>query len=89
MEKHITSHLSFNETFLISGTAAVVAKTTAAPLERIKLLLQNQDKLIEQNSLDRRYSGIIDCAKHTLRNEGIISFWRGNFKSYRNSTFKV
>ena len=79
MEKHISSHLSFNETFLISGTAAVIAKTTAAPLERIKLLMQNQDKLIEQNCLDRKYSGIIDCARHTLSNEGVISFWRGKF----------
>jgi len=78
MENHISSHLSFNETFLISGTAAVIAKTTAAPLERIKLLMQNQDKLIEQNCLDRKYSGIIDCARHTLGNEGVISFWRGN-----------
>ena len=91
MEKHIATihsntnpvnktnenHLSFNETFLISGTAAIVAKTTAAPMERIKLLMQNQDKLIKQNRLDRQYFGIIDCANHTFRNEGLLSFWRG------------
>ena len=86
MEKHITpslqtnaSQLSFNETFVISGTAAIIAKTTAAPMERIKLLMQNQDKLIKHNRLDRQYSGIVDCAKHTLRNEGLLSFWRGKF----------
>ena len=86
MEKHITTplqtntkQLSFNETFVISGTAAIIAKTTAAPIERIKLLMQNQDKLIKQNRLDRPYSGIVDCAKHTLRNEGLLSFWRGKF----------
>jgi len=83
MEKHIapipppSNHLTFNETFLISGTAAIIAKTTAAPMERIKLLMQNQDKLIKQNRLDRSYNGIVDCAKHTLRNEGVLSFWRG------------
>ena len=95
MEKHVTTihpntnpvnktnenHLSFNETFLISGTAAIVAKTTAAPMERIKLLMQNQDKLIKQNRLDRPYSGIIDCASHTFRNEGFLSFWRGKLLS--------
>ena len=88
MEKHIapslqtnTNQLSFNETFVISGTAAIIAKTTAAPIERIKLLMQNQDKLIKHNRLDRQYSGIIDCAKHTLRNEGLLSFWRGKFMS--------
>merc|ERR1711899_42092 len=47
-------------------------------MERIKLLMQNQDKLIKQNRLDRPYSGIIDCANHTFRNEGVLSFWRGN-----------
>jgi len=88
MEKHITpslqtntNQLSFNETFAISGTAAIIAKTTAAPMERIKLLMQNQDKLIKQNRLDRQYSGIIDCSTHTLRNEGLLSFWRGKFMS--------
>ena len=83
MENHIvptpapSGILTFNETFLISGTAAIIAKTTAAPMERIKLLMQNQDKLIKQNCLDRPYNGIADCAKHTLQNEGVLSFWRG------------
>jgi len=94
MVKHTATHLqtkanhvNFNETFVTAGTASVIAKTTSAPLERIKLLMQNQDKLIKQNCLDRQYSGIIDCAKHTLRNEGLLSFWRGNLVNVTRYTF--
>ena len=69
--------LTFHETFFISGTAAILAKTGAAPIERVKLLMQNQNELIKHGALSRPYSGIIGCAKHTLKHEGMISFWRG------------
>ena len=34
--------LGFAENFLLSGVAAGVSKTAAAPIERVKLLVQNQ-----------------------------------------------
>lgn len=37
--------LGFSENFLLSGCAAAVSKTSAAPIERVKLLLQNQGQL--------------------------------------------
>ena len=64
--------------FLMGGVAAAVAKTAASPIERVKLLIQNQDEMLKQGSLDRRYNGIIDCFRRTAKQEGIISFWRGN-----------
>jgi len=70
--------LTFIENFALSGTAAVVSKTAAAPIERVKLLVQNQDEMIKQGKLDKPYSGVIDCTKRTLASEGLIPFWRGN-----------
>ena len=70
--------LSFIENFLLSGIAAAVSKTAAAPIERIKLLIQTQDALLKKGALDRRYDGIGDCFSRTLKNEGVGSFWRGN-----------
>ncbi|KAG5443342.1 ADP/ATP carrier protein aac3 [Clonorchis sinensis] len=70
--------LSFAENFLLSGAAAVIAKTAAAPIERVKLLIQNQDEMIKQGRLDRPYRGVIDCTVHTFKHEGILPFWRGN-----------
>ena len=64
--------------FLMGGVSAAVSKTAAAPIERVKLLIQNQDEMIKQGSLDRRYNGIVDCFKRTAANEGIAAFWRGN-----------
>lgn len=73
--------LGFVENFLISGSAAAISKTSAAPIERVKLLLQNQGELIKQGRLDRNYGGVVDCVKRTWSNEGIFAFWRGNFAS--------
>ncbi|CAH8605866.1 unnamed protein product [Schistosoma bovis] len=70
--------LSFAENFLLSGAAAVIAKTAAAPIERVKLLVQNQDEMIKQGRLDKPYTGVIDCTVRTFRQEGILPFWRGN-----------
>jgi len=70
--------LSFAEEFAISGIAAVTSKTAAAPIERIKLLVQNQDEMIRQGRLDKPYKGVIDCTVRTVKSEGIYPLWRGN-----------
>lgn len=70
--------LGFVENFMLAGVAAGVSKTFAAPIERIKLLVQNQDEMIKQGRLDKPYSGVIDCTTRTLKTEGVIPFWRGN-----------
>jgi len=70
--------LSFIENFALSGAAAVISKTAAAPIERVKLLVQNQGEMLKQGIIDRPYKGIIDCTATTFRNEGFWPFWRGN-----------
>jgi solute carrier family 25 (adenine nucleotide translocator) protein 4/5/6/31 len=70
--------LGFMENFMLSGVAAGVSKTAAAPIERVKLLVQNQDEMIKQGRLAEPYKGVVDCVQKTLRNEGVIPFWRGN-----------
>lgn len=74
----MSKKLNFFEEFMLSGVAAGVSKTAAAPIERVKLLVQNQDEMIKQGTLDRRYTGIVDCTKRTMASEGVGSFWRGN-----------
>jgi len=70
--------LSFVENFLISGVAAGVAKTCTAPIERVKLNIQNQDEMMKAGRLDKPYSGILDCARRVAASEGVPAFWRGN-----------
>jgi len=70
--------LSFAENFALSGAAAVISKTAAAPIERVKLMVQNQDEMLKSGRLDRRYTGVVDCTKRILTEEGVIPFWRGN-----------
>jgi len=70
--------LGFFENFMLSGIAAGISKTAAAPIERVKLLVQNQDEMIKQGRLDRPYTGVLDCTKRVMATEGIAPFWRGN-----------
>lgn len=62
----------------MGGVSAAVSKTAAAPIERVKLLIQNQDEMIKQGRLQTPYKGIIDCFSRVMREEGPVSFWRGN-----------
>ena len=80
--------LGFFENFMLSGVAAAVSKTAAAPIERVKLLVQNQSEMIKQGRLDKPYAGVWDCTMGTFRNEGVIPFWRGNFYFFHFS-YKV
>jgi solute carrier family 25 (adenine nucleotide translocator) protein 4/5/6/31 len=64
--------------FLMGGVSAAVSKTAAAPIERVKLLIQNQDEMIKAGRLDRPYSGISDCFSRVVKEEGVVSLWRGN-----------
>ncbi|WAQ97434.1 ADT3-like protein [Mya arenaria] len=72
------SDVSFLENFALSGAAAIISKTAAAPIERIKLLVQNQDEMLKTGRLDKPYKGVIDCTMRTFHNEGVLPFWRGN-----------
>ena len=63
---------------LMSGVTAAVSKTGAAPFERVKLLIQNQDEMIKSGRLSEPYKGIGDCFARTIKDEGVISLWRGN-----------
>jgi solute carrier family 25 (adenine nucleotide translocator) protein 4/5/6/31 len=56
--------------FLMGGVSAAVSKTAAAPIERVKLLIQNQDEMLKTGRLDKAYGGIGDCFRRTIANEG-------------------
>ncbi|GAA0148465.1 transfer/carrier protein [Lithospermum erythrorhizon] len=68
----------FMEDFLMGGVSAAVSKTAAAPIERVKLLIQNQDEMIKSGRLSERYKGIGDCLARTIKDEGILALYRGN-----------
>jgi len=62
----------------MGGVSAAVSKTAAAPIERVKLLIQNQDEMIKQGRLTKPYSGIADCFRRVISEEGVVPLWRGN-----------
>ncbi|THG95585.1 hypothetical protein EW026_g6093 [Hermanssonia centrifuga] len=73
-----TTLSSFMIDFMMGGTAAAISKTAAAPIERVKLLMQNQGAMMAAGRLDQPFIGIGDCFKRTYEAEGVVSFWRGN-----------
>jgi solute carrier family 25 (adenine nucleotide translocator) protein 4/5/6/31 len=77
-DKSVLGMPGFVVDFLMGGVSAAVSKTAAAPIERIKLLIQNQDEMLRAGRLDRKYNGIVDCFRRTAASEGVVSLWRGN-----------
>jgi solute carrier family 25 (adenine nucleotide translocator) protein 4/5/6/31 len=77
-QKKQQQKLGFYEDFLLAGVSATISKTAAAPLERVKLLVQNQGEMLKTGRLATPYKGIGDCFVRVAKEEGIASFWRGN-----------
>lgn len=73
--------LGFLEEFMVGGVAAGISKTVAAPIERVKLLVQNQGEMMKQGRLDKPYAGVADCLRRTVSAEGVYSLWRGNLSN--------
>ncbi|CAN6214137.1 unnamed protein product [Urochloa humidicola] len=69
---------NFATDLLLGGASSAVSKTVAAPIERVKMLLQNQSELLRAGRLTSPYAGIGDCFRRTVREEGVLSLWRGN-----------
>lgn len=68
----------FSVDLVMGGVAAVISKSAAAPIERVKLLLQNQGELLKRGMLKKPYKGVGDSFGRVLKEEGALSFWRGN-----------
>lgn len=59
--------------FMMGGTAAAISKTVAAPIERVKLMMQNQGAMIAAGRLSTPYRGVTDCFRRTFAEEGLLS----------------
>lgn len=42
------------------------------------IVVQFQDEMLKSGRLDRKYDGIVECFRRTIKNEGTASLWRGN-----------
>jgi len=62
----------------MGGVSAAVSKTAAAPIERVKLLIQNQDEMLKTGRLAEPYKGIGECFQRVIKEEGFGQLWRGN-----------
>lgn len=69
--------VSFAKDFVAGGISAAISKTAVAPIERVKLLLQVQHAS-KQITADKHYKGIIDAFVRIPREQGVLSYWRGN-----------
>ncbi|KAJ3648201.1 hypothetical protein Zmor_020022 [Zophobas morio] len=67
----------FFKDFMAGGISAAIAKTSVAPIERVKLILQVQETN-KQIPEEKRYKGIVDCFVRIPKEQGFLSFWRGN-----------
>jgi len=59
------------QSFIAGGTAGTFAKSTIAPLERVKILFQIQSRYYP-------YAGILSTIKEITKKEGVTGLWKGN-----------
>jgi solute carrier family 25 (adenine nucleotide translocator) protein 4/5/6/31 len=78
MPERSNDFTTFAIEFLMGGVSAAVSKTVAAPIELVKLRLQNMDAMIKSGALDKPYTGIINCTQRVLSEEGVRALWKGN-----------
>lgn len=76
-EGGLADPISFAKNFAAGGISAAVSKTAVAPIERVKLLLQVQH-VSKQIAAENRYKGMIDCFVRIPKEQGFLSYWRGN-----------
>ncbi|GMT04487.1 hypothetical protein PENTCL1PPCAC_26661, partial [Pristionchus entomophagus] len=76
--------LKFSKDFLAGAVAATIAKTIIAPVERVKLILQLQNSQ-STIAVEHRYKGMVDCFVRIPKEQGFISFWRGNLANIMRS----
>lgn len=73
--------LNFHRDLMAGAVMGGVVHTIVAPIERAKLLLQTQESNLAIGRGNRRFKGMFDCLVRIVREEGILSLWRGNGSS--------
>lgn len=56
--------------FIYGSISAAISKTTVAPIERLKLLLQTR-------FINDYNDNLVKITRNIIKEQGIISFWRG------------
>lgn len=73
---------TFNRDLMAGAMMGGAVHTIVAPIERAKLLLQTQESNIAiLSGPHRRFKGMFDCIVRTVKEEGVLSLWRGNGSS--------
>eukprot|EP01083_Nonionella_stella_P285203 970818_1 len=62
--------------FVCGGFAGMTARTTVAPIDRVKLLIQTS---MARNNTESGSRGIMGTINHEISKGGIRAMWKGNF----------
>ena len=76
-ESLLTKNLAINKTLkqlACGGFAGAIARTTVAPMDRIKIMMQTS--YLKGN--EAQYSSISQSLRHITKTEGVSSLWKGN-----------
>lgn len=65
-----------SDTLIAGGAAGALSRTFLSPFERVKVVLQTQNLSKVQHG--REYTGIMDALNRIPKEQGFLSFWRGN-----------
>lgn len=81
---HLPSYwlTNFPRDLMAGAMMGGMVHTVVAPIERTKLLLQTQESNFAiLAGKHKRFNGMVDCILTTVKEEGLLSLWRGNGSS--------
>ncbi|GLG98386.1 ADP,ATP carrier protein [Gryllus bimaculatus] len=71
---------TFFRNWILAGTAGTFVRTVTCPIERVKIIIQTQDLSPQFRELGiHPYKGFWDCFNRVRQEQGLLSYWRGNF----------
>lgn len=63
---------------LATLAAAGLTMTLSNPFDLVRIRMQTMSELVEMGRLQHSYSGIVDCMRRIIHEEGLTAFWKGN-----------
>ncbi|XP_021764726.1 ADP,ATP carrier protein 3, mitochondrial-like [Chenopodium quinoa] len=63
---------------ILQGMSQVISASVVAPIEQVYSLMQCQNEMLKYGHLSTPYKGMMGCFSRTIKNEGVLSLWRGN-----------
>ena len=70
--------MTITSTILAGGISGVLARLVSTPFDVLKIRFQLQIEPIGKKNVHSKYTGVLQCLKTVIREEGLLALWKGS-----------